>query len=387
MKRFQLFLVALVASGVAMAYTPNKIVIPNIEGYKTLKGDFHIHTSFSDGTVWPDTRVQEALWEGLDVIAITDHIDTRLQKMMNKGYLSTKCDRDTSYELAKKAAGDDLLVIHGGEISRKMPPGHFNCIFVKDNDDICKAAEKHDDHILATEAGLREARKQGAFLMWNHPNWCKYAPNETIMWPAHKRILKDGYMDAIEVYNADCGYSPEAHDWCLKYDLAIIGCSDSHAPFFTEVDYLGGKHRVVTLVFAKEHSLEGVREAMDTRRTAIFAEGMVYGREQELKPLFEACVKVKNMRWNEKSITFTLENVSSIPVRLSKASGSESVWYSRHIDLQPFSSYEVKVSPLLIGGSSVKWEDAVKEVVANFYVETFHIGAGKPLFYSIKATR
>ena len=198
MKRFQLFLVALVMSGVAMAYTPNKIVIPNIEGYKTLKGDFHIHTSFSDGTVWPDTRVQEALWEGLDVIAITDHIDTRLQKMMNKGYLSTKCDRDTSYELAKKAAGDDLLVIHGGEISRKMPPGHFNCIFVKDNDDICKAAEKHDDHILATEAGLREARKQGAFLMWNHPNWCKYAPNETIMWPAHKRIRSQKKFSAIK---------------------------------------------------------------------------------------------------------------------------------------------------------------------------------------------
>ena len=71
---------ALCAAFVAMsasAYTPNRIVIPDIEGYKTLKGDFHIHTVFSDGDVWPSTRVKEAVWEGLDVIAITEHLDTR----------------------------------------------------------------------------------------------------------------------------------------------------------------------------------------------------------------------------------------------------------------------------------------------------------------------
>ena len=66
-------------------FTPNKIVVPDIEGYKTLTGDFHIHTVFSDASVWPSTRVQEAIWEGLDVIAITEHIDTRHQKMVNNG--------------------------------------------------------------------------------------------------------------------------------------------------------------------------------------------------------------------------------------------------------------------------------------------------------------
>ena len=59
----------LLVSSAVMAYTPNKIVIPNVDGYVTLKGDFHIHTIFSDASVWPTTRVQEAAWEGLDVIA------------------------------------------------------------------------------------------------------------------------------------------------------------------------------------------------------------------------------------------------------------------------------------------------------------------------------
>ena len=277
MKKLTSLLLLLLASLTASAYTSNKIVVPDVDGYKTLKGEFHIHTIFSDGSVWPETRVREAIWEGLDVLSITDHIDSRSRRWSKRGILSEKCNRNTSYELAKESAeGKDLLVIRGGELSRRRPSGHCNVLFVKDNDKIVAEAEKFDhDNALATEAGLKEARKQGAFIMWNHPHWAKYAPNETVIGPVQKRLLKEGLFDAIEVYNSACGYSPEAHDWCLKHNLAIMGCSDAHAPMFYNVDYLGGKHRVVTLVFAKEKSAESVREAMDARRTAILAEEMV----------------------------------------------------------------------------------------------------------------
>lgn len=46
----------------------NEIRIPDLKGYRTLKCDFHIHTVFSDGTVWPTVRVEEAYREGLDAI-------------------------------------------------------------------------------------------------------------------------------------------------------------------------------------------------------------------------------------------------------------------------------------------------------------------------------
>lgn len=40
-----------------MAYGQSKkISIPDIPGYQTLKGDFHMHTVFSDGHVWPTFR-------------------------------------------------------------------------------------------------------------------------------------------------------------------------------------------------------------------------------------------------------------------------------------------------------------------------------------------
>ena len=389
-KLTSLFVMLLVSmSAFALARTTNKIVIPDIEGYKTLKGEFHIHTVFSDGSVWPETRVREAAWEGLDILSVTDHIDTRSRRWIKNGIISDDCDRNTPYKLAKKlAAREGILLINGGELSRRRPSGHTNVLFVKDNNTIVTEAEKFDDdNEKATEAGLKEARNQGAFIMWNHPHWEKYAPNETVIGPVQKKFLKAGLYDAIEVYNTECGYSPECHDWCLKYNLAIVGCSDSHGPMFYEVDYLGGKHRVVTLVFAKEKSVESVREAMDERRTAIFADGMVYGREQELKPLFEACIQVKNVKWSKKGVSFTLENVSSIPVRISKAPGSENYRYYRYADIPPFSTINMSIQPLLDGNSSTNLDESVKEIVANFFVETFHVGANKPLKVGIKFTR
>ena len=51
------------------------VQLPNPPGWITLKCDFHLHTVFSDGLVWPTVRVEEAWRHGLDAIAITDHIE------------------------------------------------------------------------------------------------------------------------------------------------------------------------------------------------------------------------------------------------------------------------------------------------------------------------
>jgi len=61
-------------------YSGEYIYIPDVEGYKTLKCDFHTHTIFSDGDIKPENRVWEAAIRGLDVIAITDHIEYRPNK-------------------------------------------------------------------------------------------------------------------------------------------------------------------------------------------------------------------------------------------------------------------------------------------------------------------
>ena len=54
-----------------------EIIIPEVKGYNVYKGDFHVHTSYSDGTVNPSGRVSEAWLDGLDIIAITDHYENQ----------------------------------------------------------------------------------------------------------------------------------------------------------------------------------------------------------------------------------------------------------------------------------------------------------------------
>jgi len=52
-----------------------RLQFPDIPGYKTMKCDLHQHTAFSDGSVWPDIRVMEALMDGLDAISLTEHLE------------------------------------------------------------------------------------------------------------------------------------------------------------------------------------------------------------------------------------------------------------------------------------------------------------------------
>lgn len=359
------------------AAIPHRIVIPDIDGYKTLKGELHIHTVFSDASVWPTTRIDEAMTEGLDFIAITDHVDARLLKQKNKGLMDF--DRNESYKIAASAGkSHDVLVIHGGEISRGMPPGHFNTLFVSDCETIGKASDAHEDHYKAMKAGLAEARKQGGFLVWNHPHWERQAQNETRWYPEHTALYDAGMMHGIEIYNAFCGYSPEAHRWAMERGLTLICGTDSHVPMFLSVDFIKGDIRPVTLIFARERSLGGIREALDARRTAVFANGMVYGREEVLRPLMEALFEVSDVKYAEKKVTFRVVNRSSIPLTLRKAPGSEKIVYPRDMVIRPFEEVI-----LTVYGLDNKKPIGLDEFDVNFAVMNFLIDVESPMTYSL----
>ena len=58
----------------AQDLTSNSLFIAP-DNQKLISADLHIHTVFSDGSVWPDIRVEEARREGLDLIALTEHLE------------------------------------------------------------------------------------------------------------------------------------------------------------------------------------------------------------------------------------------------------------------------------------------------------------------------
>ena len=53
-----------------------EIILPQVKGFNCYKADLHVHTSYSDGAVTPAGRVNEAWYDGLDILAITDHLES-----------------------------------------------------------------------------------------------------------------------------------------------------------------------------------------------------------------------------------------------------------------------------------------------------------------------
>ncbi|QLG46160.1 Sb-PDE family phosphodiesterase [Costertonia aggregata] len=275
---------------------------PNIEGYITLKTDLHIHTVFSDGNVWPTIRVLEALRENLDAISLTEHLEYQPHKDD-----IPHPDRNRSYELAlQEAKAHELLIVHGSEITRSPPMGHNNAVFISDANKLL--TDKAED-------AFSEAKKQNAFIFWNHPAW--YAQNPKgypILSDFQKKRIAKGELHGIEVINTT-DYSEESLALALEQDLTIMATSDIHG--LIDWDYTEkGMQRPITLVFAKEKSLESMQEALFEGRTVAVYNSLLVGKAKFLNPLIQASIKVNSAKYiaNTQILEVELENVSSSPL-------------------------------------------------------------------------
>jgi hypothetical protein len=299
--------------GTNASSTAAEIEIPNIEGYRTLKCDFHIHTIFSDGNVWPNIRVHEAKREGLDVIAITDHLTHSL--LWKSGIVEKdSADFNLSSQLARKSAeGHGITIIQGAEITREMPPGHLNALFLQDANQL-DPRENPD-----WKTALQRTHEQGAFVFWNHPR----GPDGRALWyDEHTAIYENGWLHGIEVVNGST-YSPEAHAWCIEKQLTMVGNSDIHGVTAMSLERSGDEHRTMTLVFSRENSAAAIREALVARRTAIYTGNTLIGEAEYLKAIFENSLEMeigknKQLRYvhatNSSSIDYALTIIGKAAV-------------------------------------------------------------------------
>ncbi|MGE5418999.1 MAG: Sb-PDE family phosphodiesterase [Chloroflexota bacterium] len=279
------------------------INLPDLPGYVTLKCDFHIHTIFSDGNVWPTVRIDEAIRDGLDAIAITDH----LEYTPKKDYIPL--DFNAAWKVSENYAKErNLILVHGTEITRKMPPGHFNALFINDASAIAK------DSVWDS---FEAAARQGAFIQWNHPGWKSQEPDGIPkMYDIHKRLIANGWLHGIEYFN-DSEYYPLVFRFCEENKLALMGNSDVHAIISEEYAGELNIHRPMTLVFSKSRTHDALKEAMFAKRTMVFFTDKLVGREELARPFFNACISVsKPFYENEKNIFLEVTNTSDVPFYL-----------------------------------------------------------------------
>ena len=255
------------------------IRLPSVNGLVPVKCDFHIHTVFSDGDVWPTARVKEAWQDGLDAISITDHTSAVPSKRQLTG------GPDTSYQLAlPEAERRGMILIQGTEITRsKEEGGHLNAIFITD-------AMKTLD--VPTEEAVKEAVKQGGFIIWNHPGW---AIDTCKMFDVNKRLIESGDIHAVEVFN-EAEWYPRALSWSRDLKLAPIAKTDIH--YLTNSFYRMSEKtiRPMTIVMAREKTQEDIKEALFKRNTIAFYRGMLAGDSRLLTDFFFASVSVKKIK-------------------------------------------------------------------------------------------
>ena len=284
-----------------------KTTFPDVDNFVVLKGDFHMHTVFSDGNVWPTERIMEAYHDDLDVIAITDHLEIQRYKKD----IPTSADLNRSYEIAGEAAKKyNILLVKGTEITREVAPGHSNAIFIKDatplfnptNNEKPRAAKGYD-------VAVNLANEQGGFVFYNHP-FHALADDKVVMPQQVDELISKGKIQGIEVVNGD-RFSKEGYNWAIERNLTLISNSDAHSSMPLAMSNQDLAHRAMTLVFAKDRSLESVREALDAHRTLMWWRNNVVGRKDLLEKFVRACIPVVKYTYEKDQLSFFMENKSS----------------------------------------------------------------------------
>jgi 3',5'-nucleoside bisphosphate phosphatase len=288
----------------AQALARRSLPVPDLPGFRTLKGDFHLHTVFSDGNVWPTVHVQDAWRDGLDVVALTEHAE--YQPHAN----DVNIDLTRSYAIAKPLADQlGMLLVPGIEITKPdpwkaplvLPDGsaHFNALFVTDAN-----ALRTPDLLDA----LRRAKAQGAFILWDHP---RFRVTRAQWFPQIARAFDEGLFQGMELVNGPDFYD-EAFPWIAERRLTIIANSDAHDPV------PAGTRRPITLLFARTADLDGVRDALVERRTAAWLGDDVWGAEEHLRGLWSGAIVVetpKLLRRPSVAPLLRVRNTSAIPMR------------------------------------------------------------------------
>jgi hypothetical protein len=288
-------------AALAPAQARREICFPDLPGRVTLVCDFHMHSVFSDGQVWPTVRVDEAWRLGLDAIALTDHIEYQPHRD------DVPTNHDRPYALAReRALQRGILLPMGTEITRDTPPGHFNAIFLD-------SVVPLDTKDLFTT--FEQANAQRAFTFWNHHDWKGEQRGSWL--EVHTQLHERGLLHGMEVVNGSV-YYPRAHQWCLDKGLTMIGNSDIHEPDRGEAS-TSAAHRSVTLVFAEERSLPALRDALFAGRTVVWFGNTLIGKREWLAPLFAASVRVDGPYLRtDKHVFVGLENTSDVDFVLAR---------------------------------------------------------------------
>ncbi|MDM1398633.1 hypothetical protein HX049_15915 [Myroides odoratimimus] len=173
----------------------------------------------------------------------------------------------------------------------------------------------------------KDAKKQGAFIQWNHP---PYKQKTKDQWEApQQRLLEEGLLDGIEIVGHTNLFT-KAMQWADQYQLTITSSSDIHYLIDTKHEFY---HRPITLIFAKENTVESIKEALFQKRSIAYYKDQLIGDKKFTEAIFTTSIKAEyfDCSTEKKSKTFALNNTSDIPFKLTLIQATRQYNYPKEI--------------------------------------------------------
>jgi hypothetical protein len=211
---------------------------PEWANRRPLRGDFHMHTTYSDGRHSVAEMVLRGRELGLDVLAVTDH-----------NYYPASQE---AIELARQG-GLGLLCLPGEEVT--APNWHLISI----NASGAVGWTRDRDGYEGMLSTIQMIHDKGGKAYLAHPYWT-YRNQSHLPWADYERALADGAIDGIELLG-DCIWEENLRSVVRYGELPpgqrypVLGNSDAHTREHTLGVYW-------TFLLAQDSSPEGVLQAI-----------------------------------------------------------------------------------------------------------------------------
>ena len=217
---------------VLRALSPTPAPPSPVKGMSLYGGDTHVHSGYSDGISTPVGLALQAMYCGLDFIALTDH---------------STMDGATAAGKLLRAHGVEFPVLPAMEVTTEW--GHFNAYPLREP----------ISSILSPYEIVKAAHMQGAVIQWNHPGrgdliWKEWYPADG------QRALRGTGVNAWE------HPVPEYIRWKAEGRLPPqVGSTDTHGGIFG--------HTERTLILAPGPAPDDVAEAIRREATLLVSAG------------------------------------------------------------------------------------------------------------------
>lgn len=265
-------------------YFPVYALDEDLYNLRAYKGDFHMHSRFSDGRHAANTMGVKCLEVGFDFQALSDHRTTKGSQLLidefNPLPISMRCFK-------------------GEECHKAIPHVHSigasQCIteYIDNNKE---AFEKRIEEILPTlpkdltplearsvagsEAEFEIINKFGGLSALNHPFWRMRERNIHLTKRVVQVLCERAKFDYLEIVNSSCSDDSTDLAICALFeakdngkDLNIFGTSDAH-----NKDRLGEGY---TIVFAKSNEWSDVKSSILNKKNVV-----VESHDKKLPRLF-----------------------------------------------------------------------------------------------------